>query len=269
MGIWVDDGSGHGSVPLVSPVTFSGPIDLAHVAWAADHLLHAITANSHVSIAMRVLGQADEGIVATGAYPAATSDGRTIVFVGLVDNDKGLWKADDDGRHTVPLLSGQVFSPMVTADNRQVVFISNRTGAQMPWIMSIEGGTPTPVATMFANYLDVSHDGRLVFGSVDEQNRPTMVVCDLPTCTTRKIHMAPPSIRSVRWMPDGRGVAYIDAATESNLWEQPLDGSSSHQLTHFTDETITDFAWSRDGQRLAISRATITNDIVLFKGLRR
>ena len=81
--------------------------------------------------------------------------------------------------------------------------------------------------------------------------------------------MAPPSIRSVRWMPDGRGVAYIDAATESNLWEQPLDASSSHQLTHFTDQTITDFAWSRDGQRLAISRATIMNDIVLFKGLRR
>ncbi len=101
VGIWVDDGSGHGSVPLVSPVSFSGPIDLAHVAWAADHLLHTITANSHVSIATRIPGQADEGIVATGANPAATSDGRTIVFVGIgADNRIGLWKADDDGRHT-------------------------------------------------------------------------------------------------------------------------------------------------------------------------
>jgi len=31
----------------------------------------------------------------------------------------------------------------------------------------------------------------------------------------------------------------------------------------------TGFAWSRDGKRLAISRATTTNDIVLFKGLKR
>jgi len=26
--------------------------------------------------------------------------------------------------------------------------------------------------------------------------------------------------------------------------------------------------WSRDGTRLAVARATVTNDIVLFKGLR-
>ena len=31
---------------------------------------------------------------------------------------------------------------------------------------------------------------------------------------------------------------------------------------------VADFAWSRDGTRLAIARATVTNDIVLFKGLR-
>jgi hypothetical protein len=33
--------------------------------------------------------------------------------------------------------------------------------------------------------------------------------------------------------------------------------------------TIPDFAWSRDGKRLAIARMTVTNDIVLFKGLKR
>jgi hypothetical protein len=31
---------------------------------------------------------------------------------------------------------------------------------------------------------------------------------------------------------------------------------------------IDDFAWSRDGQRLAISQSTTTNDVVLFKGLK-
>jgi hypothetical protein len=36
-------------------------------------------------------------------------------------------------------------------------------------------------------------------------------------------------------MPDGRAVAYVDAATQTSLWAQPLDGVVSHQLTHVND----------------------------------
>jgi hypothetical protein len=47
-------------------------------------------------------------------------------------------------------------------------------------------------------------------------------------------------------------------------------GTAEASATHFADNRImNDFAWSRDGTRLAIARATVTNDIVLFKGLRR
>ena len=57
----------------------------------------------------------------------------------------------------------------------------------------------------------------------------------------------------------------------SNIWAASLDGQPPRQLTHFADEKnqIVDFKWSRDGKRLAIARSTTTNDIVLFKGLRR
>jgi hypothetical protein len=51
-----------------------------------------------------------------------------------------------------------------------------------------------------------------------------------------------------------------------NLIVQPLDGSGPKPLTGFTDRVITDFAFSADGKRLAISRLVTTNDIVLFKG---
>jgi Tol biopolymer transport system component len=72
----------------------------------------------------------------------------------------------------------------------------------------------------------------------------------------------------LRWTPDGRGVAYIDGATRQNIWVQPIDGGAPRQLTHFPDRIIAAFAWSRDGTRFAVARATVTNDIVLFKGLR-
>ena len=71
---------------------------------------------------------------------------------------------------------------------------------------------------------------------------------------------------SVSWTPDGRGVAY---AKDGNLWVQPLSGGAPRQLTRFTDgREIRSFEWSRDGQRLAITRSTVTNDIVLFDGLK-
>jgi hypothetical protein len=55
----------------------------------------------------------------------------------------------------------------------------------------------------------------------------------------------------------------------ANLWGLPIDGRAPYPLTQFADgRTITDFAWSHDGKRLAIARSLTTNDIVLFEGLR-
>jgi hypothetical protein len=42
------------------------------------------------------------------------------------------------------------------------------------------------------------------------------------------------------------------------------------KITQFTDDRqILDVAWSRDGTRLAVARATQTRDIVLIKGLKK
>ena len=93
-----------------------------------------------------------------------------------------------------------------------------------------------------------------------------LVVCDLPTCSNLRRIAPLEEAAAVRWMHDGQSIAYA-RVDGPNIWVQPLDGSAPSQLTHFTDgRTILDFAWSRDGKRLAIVRATIANDIVLLKG---
>ncbi len=90
-------------------------------------------------------------------------------------------------------------------------------------------------------------------------------MCELPDCGSRRTLAIPSPPRS--WTPDGRALAYIDAA-QKNVWVQPIDGVP-RQLTHFTDgRTIVDFAWSSNGARLAISRSTTTSDVVMFKGLK-
>ena len=134
--------------------------------------------------------------------------------------------------------------------------------------MPIDGGSPKLLINQAARSgVGVSADGRSVISQALDKNPLELVVCDLPACNAPRSFAAPrPS--PIRWMPDDRGVAYTDA-TQSNLWVQPFDGKPPHQLTHFTDRIIEDFAWSHDGKRLAIARSTTTNDIVLFKGLRR
>lgn len=48
-----------------------------------------------------------------------------------------------------------------------------------------------------------------------------------------------------------------------------LSGEPLPAVTRFVDGgEIADFAWSRDGKRLAIGRYLIANDVVLFKGIR-
>jgi len=114
---------------------------------------------------------------------------------------------------------------------------------------------------------EVSPDGRwIAFPSFDDRKQPAIAICDLEACSSRRT-VAASGIW--RWMPDGQALAYVDLRTQSDLWAQPLDGSPPRQLTHFPadGQQIWDFDWSADGKRLAVARARITSDIVLFRGL--
>ena len=67
------------------------------------------------------------------------------------------------------------------------------------------------------------------------------------------------------WAPGGRAIedlVYRDGA--SNLWRFPLDGSAPRPVTTFTSEEILNYRWSRDGKTLAMSRGTLTADVVLI-----
>ena len=54
----------------------------------------------------------------------------------------------------------------------------------------------------------------------------------------------------------------------TNLLGYNFDDKTTTQLTHFSGTTIGDFAWSRDGRHLAITRAQPMVEVVLFSGRR-
>src|SRR4029077_9593001 len=166
-----------------------------------------------------------------GTGAAATSDGHTIVYVSTeAGANGGVWKADADGRHATQLVSGPVMADLgnwvtVTPDDRQVVFVSLRTNLPTVWTVPLDGGMPAQLVDGLAVTPHVSPNGKLlVYGSPDPQGRPSALLCDLPVCTAPRRLMTPANLAAygLKWVPDGRAIAYMDT-TLSNVWGLPID----------------------------------------------
>jgi len=215
-------------------------------------------------------GEAPRELLKDTGHASASRDGKTVVAVGFPPRASGLWKIAGDGGPATLLVPGDAFYPTIAADNRTVIFLSARTGQQELWSVPLEGGTPSPLTSVYvaAPGADISPDGKsMVVPSRGSDNRAATLICDLPACTNQRT-LPVRGVGRVRWAPGGQAIDYIEAATQRNIWRLPLGGGAPSQLTHFEDRTISDFAWSPDG-RLALARTTIVNDIVLFRNVAR
>jgi hypothetical protein len=264
LAVWVGDAKGAEGGEIVPPTSFFGT---PRVQWVGERLLYDSELNGQRSItSVLPSGGAPEQLVPDAFAMAATSNGDAIVFM----RGAGLWKSSGSARRETRLVEQDAVVPVVTSDDRSIVFLSSRTGRQSPWIVSIEGGEPEQIVDTVAviDSVDVSSSGRLLFVAY-ENDIERIVVCDLPRCTNREELPLPANFRFpwMRWTPDGREVAYIERRG-MNIWSLPLDGKPAHQITHFPDtpgSTIAAFAWSRNSQRLAVLRSTMRNDVALLR----
>jgi Tol biopolymer transport system component len=251
---------------VVSP--FPANMPSYQFAWAGERLLYPVSMQGRTSIRSLIPdpGAKDREALANGFGPAATTDGKNVVYVSP---DRRIWRVDGEGRQATELFQGFPVGLLVTSDDRYVVFLSGGERIQSPWILPMAGGQATPVSETFVGVgqLDVSaKSNRIVFVTPTSTGQAT-VICDLPKCTSRT--ELPTTLSIPRWTPDGETIAYLPQP-RVNIWVQRLDGSKPRQLTNSSDDRpIVDYRWSRDGKRLAIARSSVTNDIVLFKGLKR
>jgi Tol biopolymer transport system component len=261
--IWVGDTNGKGREIVALTPFLSSATTYATVGWEGPRVLFTHTLNGRFEI-FRVNGDGSgmpEPVVA-GRDMSTGPDG-TIVYRSIRDDQSGLWKVDRDGRHPVQLSTASVNYPVVTHDGQQVVFSSPVGNQQLLVRQPIAGGAVAQVSDRPVGVLgfsDVSPDGRsiVIFFS------PQWILCDFPACANRQAIGLDGN--RPRWTPDGRALGYVK---DTNIWLWPLKGGASRQVTQFTDgRPIGHFAWSPDGQQLAVSRATFSSDIVLFKGLK-
>jgi Tol biopolymer transport system component len=69
----------------------------------------------------------------------------------------------------------------------------------------------------------------------------------------------------IYWSPDGRSLQYLLARSgATNIWEQPITGGQSRQVTSFGRGEIFDFNWSVPDKQLLFTRGSTTSDVILI-----
>jgi Tol biopolymer transport system component len=201
--------------------------------------------------------------------PAVSPDGRYVVWASWL-GALGIWRMDIDGSNPKKLTNRPARSPQVSPDGKWVVY-SNPNYILMK--IPIDGGDEVRLTDKPAGRAVISTDGKLIACNYQDEANGQFKIAIIPFeggPPTRVFDLVGRPNRDLQWTPDGRAIAYIVTSNSvSNIWAQPLAGGEPKPLTDFKDQRIFNFAWSRDGKQLALSRGVVNSDVVLITGFKQ
>lgn len=199
--------------------------------------------------------------------PSVSPDGRYIVFTSDRAGMPNIWRMDIDGANPKRLIDKYSFAPDVSPDGRWVAYMYFANKYTI-WRVGIDGGQPVQLTDSNSVAPAFSPDGKQIACVYQEDSNAPFKLALLPFAGGPPSRLLPlPGVANtrLRWMPDGSAIVYGSTRNGvTNLWAQPVDGSPAKQLTNFTADRIFAFDFSRDGKQLALSRGTISNDVVLI-----
>lgn len=211
-----------------------------------------------------------------------TSDGNRIWFVMNKNGFANIYQMDLDGKNLKQLTDGtdgQRQSPRVTNDGKFLfyVFRSKNGGS----IRRLELQTnKEEVFFESAEYqpgpfMEISSDNKLitfsrVFDRTEEDTKKEftdiMTVVSLENRTVSKTFSVSLHNRFRRFSPDNKGIEWVSAESDgSQIVRQEFEESSFKPVYTFPQGAIFNFAWSRDGKKMAISQGTLSRDAILLE----
>lgn len=201
--------------------------------------------------------------------PAASPDGRYIVFASNRSGNFEIWRMNLDGSNLLQLTNSNGANPVSTSpDGRWVIYLSSGVLYKLP----IEGGEPARVCGNATGASAVSPDRKLIaYFSPGKEALGIAVSSFEDGSAIKKFEVGSHSLNntSLKWTPDGRALLYaLSSDGVSNIWMQPLDGNPPKQVTDFKADGIFRFDVSSDGKNLVCARGGWKHDIVLIKNLR-
>ena len=187
---------------------------------------------SELALVRRELADGSERLLTKGIihYPTFSPDGKWLVFTNY-NNRISLWKVPVDGGEAIQILAESALCSAVSPDGKVIAFILRR------------GGNRNRIAL-------VSFNGGEIIKTFDA------VLASNPFSNNQNL----------QWTPDGTAIYYVGFNHGvSNIWRQPIDGSLAVQVTNFDAGRIFNFAYSPNGEQLALSRGSFNSDVVLIK----
>jgi Tol biopolymer transport system component len=208
----------------------------------------------------------------TGAnvLPFVSPDGRYIVYTAERDGLVNIWRMGIDGSSPTQLTKGNGdYQPSVSPDSRWVIYTAEAGGNSYLMKVSIDGGEPKKLREEFVRRAAVSPDGKWIASAYRKDSNSTWRYAVIPFDggEPAKVFDLIGNKGIFRWSADSRSLYYLrdTKGGVTNIWTYDPEKGESKQVTDFKTETIYDFAWSRDGKQLVLSRGTVTSDVVLIK----
>ena len=254
----------------------SGKAEAVNLDWTADgQILSATVGSQGFEFDLRKSDGSGKTMLlsdsAPSLAPSACGDGRHIVFVS-VRSQKGetIWRADASGGNLKELTNGPLNQVAACSPDGQWLVYTAREAGTSIWRIPIDGGTPVNLSQKAIYSPAISPDGKMVFfgtveGTATNVRAQWFIV---PSGGGAPLYTLQADTRAggrMRFTPDGKSLAYVvNEHGVSNLWEMPLVDGKAKQITDFKSDLIFDFAWSRDGKQLALSRGQVSRDVVLL-----
>jgi Tol biopolymer transport system component len=272
--IWIVPASG--TAAQARPIS-SGRLDAVSLDWSADGRILSFTVGSQsFEFDVRNNDGSGQTMLLTDSAPiqkpAACGDGRYIVFAGYrTPEGVNIWRMDAGGGNLKQITNGSYHqNPICSPDGQWVAFETLNQAGNVVKKVLIDGGPETDVSGGFGQAPAVSPDGKMIAfqrqeGSGAGARALWVVVPSGGGAPLYTLKADPRSDFRLRFTPDSKSLAYIiEEHGVANLWALPLQGGPPKQLTDFKSDSIFDFAWSRDGKSLALSRGRISRDVVLL-----
>jgi eukaryotic-like serine/threonine-protein kinase len=193
---------------------------------------------------------------------APLSDGRLVMSTGERGNSQLAMVDRAGGSRETLTREGSNMWPAVSADNKTIVFVSNRDGQTGVWRMNVDGSEPKLLAHLpRPSWLSVTPDGQHVICASVGDAEPA--VWRVPMNGGQPTMIAP-GIDRPAVSPDGRFLAGINVASSAGqlaLVMMPLDGSGPPRvLGAIAPATANGLVeWTADGEGILYSTVERAN----------
>ena len=230
------------------------------LAWTPDgQILYSSNAGGKRNIWMMEAGGSHLRQITNDSFvntdPIVTPDGRYLVYQCERTGRPNIWRRNLDGSNPVQLTDGDIeLRPSITPDSQWVVFERKKNSVNCLGKVSIDGGEVQEIVPQGCDYPKVSPDGKTVAcEDYVEAYQPSLSI--FPIDGGKPVKSFVPRPGDWQWATDSRSLIFVEHSSGfSNLFRASMTNSLREQLTNFKNDRIFAYAFSNDGNKIAMLR---------------